>query len=132
MSGFFIFTMALVVIFSWLVAFNYVELMKSNGKHHIEYADRKLVVDGFWVVASFRSRSLNCDIFEYLNANQGREIFIDELEKHVFKGRVVVLSKIVDSLGVRGDLKKILFSLTAESITYHPGKLSAHKVVRIN
>lgn len=132
MIEFFLFTILLVVMFAILVGLNHIESTKKTGVHRIEYIDRKLVIDDFWVVAAFRARSLNCEVFEYLNNNQEREIPVDELEKHVFKGRIVVFSKIVDSLGVRGDLKKILFSLNTDSITYHPKKINSQNAVRVN
>lgn len=100
--------------------------------HSIEFRDKKVIVDNFWIVMSFRANSLNCEIFEYLNTNREREVSVSELEEHVFRGRNVDFAKIVDSLGVRGDLKKILFTFDSGKITYHPDAINQQKEVKIN
>lgn len=104
----------------------------SKTKHNISYKDRKLIVDGFIVIAAFRAGSLNGDIFEYLHNHQNQKVFLYDLEKNVFKGRTVIFNKIVDSLGFKSDLKRILFTTGKDFIIYHPDKINNEKIVKVN
>lgn len=108
------------------------ESSEKHKKHIVSYNNKKLIIDEFFIVASFRRGSLNCELFEYLNANQNKEITLRELEDNVFRGRNVNFCKVVDSFGFRGDLKKVFFSLNDDSITYHPDRLNSQVTVRVN
>lgn len=128
MIFFYVFSLLLFVL-AFVISF----LFRDNTvKHTIKYENRKLIIDDFWVIASFRNGSLNCEIFEYLYKNKDRTVYVEELVKNIFRGRDVNCSKIIDSMGVRGDMKKILFTHTSESITYHPDKVNSQKNIRVN
>lgn len=76
------------------------------------------------MIAVFRHGSLNCDFFEFIYKNPGRALTVEEIERLVFKGRLVDLNKMADAMGFRGELKRLLFSFDARSFTYHPDKLN--------
>lgn len=103
-----------------------------SKKHTVKYVNKKLIIDEFFIVVSFRSGSLNCELFDYLNDNKEREITLRELEVNVFRGRDVNFCKIIDSFGFRGDLRKVLFSVGDKSITYHPSKINSINSIKIN
>ncbi|MEG5901633.1 hypothetical protein [Enterobacter bugandensis] len=86
-----------------------------------------------YILTTFRYRSLNHTLFEYLYHNPGRKIERGELEKEVLRGRDVNLVKVADSMGFRCDLRRILFTADRDSITFHPEKLSNYNgVVKIS
>lgn len=132
MTLFYVASAILILLYVVITALYWMDPIQSSKVHTVSYIDRKLIVDEFFIVASFRSGSLNCELFEYLNANQKRKIFISELENNVFRGRTVNFCKIIDSFGFRGELKKVLFSLDSESVTYHPDQLREVDSVKVN
>lgn len=132
MVAFYVTSATLILLNVVISALYFVESPKCIKKHTVSYIDRKLIIDDFFVVVSFRSGSLNCDLFEYLNANQKRKIFISELENNVFRGRTINFCKIIDSFGFRGELKRVLFSLDSKSVIYHPEKISEVNSVKVN
>ncbi|HHA1672069.1 TPA: hypothetical protein ACOEF8_004110 [Enterobacter roggenkampii] len=96
--------------------------LSSDGLHRyvVTFEDGKLLLDKKISIATFRQGSLNYHVMEYLERNRGREIPFSELESNVFKGRNVAVCKILDSLGIKGDFRRTMFTLTAQSIMYHP------------
>ncbi len=122
----------LIVIIYRLNAKNNINKLKG---HNLSYNEntRQVIIDGCFVLTSFRQESLNCSLFQYLNKNRDRKLSYDELNDTVFKGRHVELNKVVDAMGFRGDLKRILFSFDTNSITFHPEKLNqVNKLIRLN
>lgn len=117
-----------------MVIFYFIVMIYRNDavNHVVFYVDRKLIVDNFFVIASFSNGSLNCEIFEYLNKNKDRKITVDELQENVFRGREVNFSKIIDAMGINGDMKRILFTCARDSITYHPYKIRSERHIRVN
>ncbi|MGT3172779.1 hypothetical protein ACVSUK_16495 [Yersinia enterocolitica] len=94
-----------------------------------DYEHRAVILEGRFVITSFRSRSLNRDLFEYLYLHPGREISVDELDVKILKGRDVNLAKVSDAMGFRSEIKRLLFTCRADSITYHPEKLTKYEGV---
>ena len=88
--------------------------------------NRQVLLDGRFIVATFRSCSLNRTLFEYLYLNPGRKITFEELDREIFKGRNINLSKIGDAMGFKCELRRLLFTCEADTITYHPDKLSRY------
>lgn len=129
---FYIASAVLILLCIFIIVLYPASPTQHNKKHTVSYIGRKLIIDDFFIVASFRACSLNCELFEYLNANKNRKIFISELDSNIFRGRTVSFCKIIDSFGFRGELKKALFSLDSESITYHPDKINEHNSVKVN
>ncbi|MBX2808481.1 MAG: hypothetical protein KTR20_07605 [Cellvibrionaceae bacterium] len=99
----------------------------------VKYNDmsREVILNNAIVVACFRSSSFNCLFFEYLHLNQSRELSYKELEQRLFSGRIIQLNKMPDQMGFRGELKKALFTVTKNTIIYHPCKLDQYKKIRI-
>ena len=117
--------LALLAIFCCAVIFIVADDSKDETSKHTVFYDpleRKLTLDNYFVLASFRNGSLNHKLFEYLNNKKEVEISIDDLSD-VIRGRSIDLNKVVDAMGFRGDLKRLLFTHSSEKITYHPGKL---------
>ena len=100
--------------------------------HRISFSGRKLIIDDFFIIASFREGSLNCSIFEYLDGNKNRKVSLVELEKNVFKGREIIFYKIVDNMGFKSDLKKVLFTIESDYIIYHPEKINSMSNLKVN
>ena len=94
----------------------------KKNRHFVSYdgLNRKVILDGAFVVVCFRQHSLNHSLFEYLNRHSGRKVTYKELDNDVLKGRVVELNKAVDAMGFKGDLKRLLFSFDSQGIMYHP------------
>ncbi|ASX26945.1 hypothetical protein [Candidatus Williamhamiltonella defendens] len=115
-------------LFFMLIIINSIEdkFNASSFKHSFYYnaLNRQVIIDDFFVVVSFRKGSLNCCLFEHLNNHQGIRLTYDDLDTSVFKGRNVELNKVVDAMGFKGDLKRILFTFDSNSITFHPEKLN--------
>lgn len=122
----------LIVVIYHIEAKNNVNQLK---KHDLSYNEntRQVILDGCFVLTSFRQGSLNCSLFQYLNQNRDKKLSYDELNDRVFKGRHVELNKVVDAMGFRGDLKRILFSFDANSIIFHPEKINqVNDLIRLN
>ena len=92
---------------------------------------REVILNGSIVVATFRTNSLNCQLFEYLNNNKERVIPYDELEKNVLSKRTIQLNKVADQMGFSHGLKKLLFTWSSETIQYHPSKLNTETKIKI-
>lgn len=84
---------------------------------------RQVIINDKFVVTSFRNASLNRCLFEYLYENPGRKISFEELDKEIFKGRTVTLAKVGDAMGFKSELRKLLFTVEGDFITFHPEKL---------
>ncbi|WP_146131945.1 hypothetical protein [Chromobacterium amazonense] len=102
------------------------EFSSDEKAIYYDYENRKLILDNTFVIACFRSGSFNQELFEYLNKNQEIEVSIEKLKADVIRGREVDLNKVVDAMGFKGDLKKLLFTHTSKSISYHPSKYISH------
>ncbi len=87
---------------------------------------RQVILDGRFVVTTFRHCSLNRSLFEYLYQNPGRRITVEELDNEIFKGRSITLSKVGDAMGFKCELRKVLFTCDGDSITFHPEKLASY------
>lgn len=129
MFDFYLFSALLLSLFIVIV---FLDLKYSKVKHHLSYKDRKLIIDDFIIIAAFRTGSLNEEIFEYLYNHQNQKVFLSDLERNVFKGRTVIFNKIVDSLGFKSDLKRLLFTTGKDFIIYHPDKINNKKLVKVN
>ncbi len=92
---------------------------------------REVVLNDCFVVACFRASSFNCRFFEYLHLNQSRAVEYQELEHSLLSGRVIQLNKMPDQMGFKGELKKALFTVTQNTITYHPCNLNQYTKIRI-
>jgi hypothetical protein len=92
-----------------------------------DYETRCVILDGRYIVASFRSHSLNHSLFEYLYNNPDRKIELAELENVVLKGRILNLTKAADAMGFRNELRRLLFTADADSIVFHPSRLIGNK-----
>lgn len=84
------------------------------------------MLDGRFVVTTFRQFSLNRNLFEYLYQNPGRRITFEELDKEIFKGRSINLAKVADAMGFKCELRKLLFTCDGDSITFHPESLAVY------
>lgn len=94
-----------------------------------DYETRQVILDGRYVVAAFRNHSLNHTLFEYLYSNPDRKIELSELDCSVLKGRAINLTKVADAMGFRNELRRLLFTADASSITFHPTRLAINKDV---
>lgn len=105
---------------------------EKNRRHYVKYVNRKVLIDDFFVVASFREGSLNCLLFDYFDSNQNRKIEKKELEDNVFKNRDVVFCKILDNMGFKSDIKKTLFTTGSDYIIYHPDRIHSKNNIKVN
>ncbi len=97
-----------------------------------DYETRQVILNGYFIVTTFRYSSLNRSLFEYLYCNPGRRIAFEELDKEVLKGRTVNLSKVGDAMGFKCELRRLLFTCEGDSIMFHPEKLANYdKPLRI-
>lgn len=92
-----------------------------------DYETRSVILDDRYIVASFRSHSLNHTLFEYLYSNPDRKIELTELEDVLLKGRMLNLTKAADAMGFRNELRRLLFTADADSIIFHPSRLTVNK-----
>jgi hypothetical protein len=118
----------IMVLLCIILIYSIIEDGAKRKNHTIEYdyEYRQLIIDGTFVAACFRNGSLNHELFEYLNKNKNKLVSYAELESSVFRGRAVDLNKVIDAMGFKSDLKRLLFSFDAHNITYHPEKLERH------
>lgn len=123
-----------LIFLSLFCALNYIERQSSDKNLEVSYNEEKkhVILDGRYIVASFRAKSLNCEFFEYLYNNKDRFIPISELEDHVLRNRVCQLVKMPDQMGFPSQLKKLIFTCTNEGITYHSRpKLDADSQIKL-
>lgn len=113
-----------------LVVFNK-EQQNTNYRIVYDMKNRRVLINNFFIIVSFRKGTMNNKIFDYLAKNVNRFITYSELNHEIFKGRQVDLNKVVDSMGFKGDLKKILFTYDSEKIIYHPDKLSKATEIKL-
>ncbi|MDO6409419.1 hypothetical protein [Pantoea phytobeneficialis] len=92
-----------------------------------DYDTRTVILDGRYIVASFRNQSLNHTLFEYLYNNPDRKIALSELDDVVLRGRILNLTKAADAMGFRNELRRLLFTADASSIIFHPSRLKINK-----
>lgn len=117
---------ALFILFN----FGLLLLAFHENKQHINYRivydikNRRVLINNFFILVSFRDGTMNNKIFEYLAKNENRFVTYAELNNEIFKGRDIDLNKVVDSMGFKGDFKKILFTYDNQKIMYHPNKLA--------
>ncbi|MFA0210263.1 hypothetical protein AB4431_03705, partial [Vibrio artabrorum] len=78
MNEFFFASSVMLAVGIVLIVF---EMQSENSKvnlkkevRSISFSERKLIIDDFFIIASFRAGSLNCSIFEYLDENKNREV----------------------------------------------------------
>ncbi len=105
----------------------------SSTTYNLNYNEmtREVILNNFFVVAAFRSDSLNCHLFEYFQNNPDREISYDELDQKILLGRSIRLCKVADQMGFKADMKKALFTTTQKTIIYHPSRLNEFSKIRI-
>lgn len=105
-------------------------LVFNENKQDINYRiiydrkNRRVLINNFFIIVSFREGTMNNKLFDYLAKNENRFIVYAELNNEIFKGRKIDLNKVVDAMGFKGDLKKILFTYDSEKIMYHPNNLT--------
>lgn len=126
---FILMTLIEVLIYVLLMALLYHEEPEedeSKCRPSITYdkENRQVLLDGRFIVTTFRNCSLNRTLFEYLYSNPGRKITFEELDREIFKGRSINLAKMGDAMGFKCELRRLLFTCEADTITYHPDKLS--------
>ncbi|WP_395971555.1 hypothetical protein WH390_15020 (plasmid) [Candidatus Arsenophonus nilaparvatae] len=119
-----------IVIFCFIVS---IPNKTKTISHKVTYdlKTRRVLIDNFFVLVSFRNETMNHKVFEYLAKNENQYVTYDELDKSIFNGRKVELNKIVDAMGFKGELKKILFSFDSKKIIYHPKKLSEITTIKL-
>ncbi|WP_416414336.1 hypothetical protein [Pantoea sp. App145] len=137
MLNMFLFWCALEVLL-FILVITLMEMKSKTDKFHqrearpslaYDYETRSVILDDRYILATFRSQSLNHTLFEYLYRNPERKIEFTELDHEVLKGRVLNLTKAADAMGFRCDLRRLLFTADGNSITFHPSKISFIKGV---
>ena len=95
----------------------------SGYKYFISYdkASRSVYLNDIFLLATLNYNSKNHLIFDYLYDNPNTELTIqDFIDHHPELENICSLSKKIDSIGFKGDVRKHFFQVTKYSVKFTP------------